>query len=381
MVVTAKRRAATTHGELTAVPDSGRGAAQSLADSLVRVLAFLICSFLMQADARAAVAQDPVRLSVSDVAPAVWGVVETPLEAGSHPGVILLHGSAGWQPMYAAIARALADSGFVTLALDYYAESGGAPIGSDEKLRKWGQWKETVRNAVEYLQALPSVSGGPVGLVGYSRGAFLAVSVASSLPGVKAVVDFFGGGGGGTDSLEHEVRGLPALLILHGEADDVVPVRFARGLRDAVLARGGEVEMQLYPGVGPAFNFPHAPTYSQAAASDSFRRTVAFLRRRLVTEGSGDRRSAGARHTREFGAQLCEVDRHACVSGTVADSLHRSSAASYTVKSGRHSAPRNGAMASRPPGLTAVAPLRAALQALTATGIPPSIDFTRGSLR
>ena len=176
----------------------------------------------------------------------------------------------------------IGEHGFVALALDYYVETGGAAVGSDEKLQKWPQWKETVRNAVQYLQGLPSVSGQSVGLVGYSRGAFLAVSVASSVSGVKAVVDLYGGGGGGTDSLEQEVRNFPALLILHGEADDIVPVRFAHNLRDAVIAHGGEVEMHLYAVAGHAFNATFAPTYSELAASDAFRRTVEFLRRRLA---------------------------------------------------------------------------------------------------
>jgi len=225
--------------------------------------------------------QEPERLSGPGVSPAVWGVLETPEAPGPHPGVVLLPGAAGWRPAYAEAARVLADSGFVTLALDYYGETGGAPAGSEEKLRKWPQWQATVRNAVAYLRALPSVSGRPVGLVGYSRGAFLAVSAASSAPGVAAVVDYFGGGGGGTEPLEQEVRDVPPLLILHGESDSVVPVRFAHELRDAVLAQGGEVELHLYPGAGHAFNAPFSPSYSEPAALDAFARTVDFLRRRL----------------------------------------------------------------------------------------------------
>ncbi|MGD2154370.1 MAG: dienelactone hydrolase family protein [Gemmatimonadales bacterium] len=225
--------------------------------------------------------QEPERLSGPGVSPAVWGVLETPEAPGPHPGVVLLPGAAGWRPAYAEAARVLADSGFVTLALDYYAETGSAGAGSEEKLRKWPQWQATVRNAVAYLQALPSVSGRRVGLVGYSRGAFLAVSVASSAPGVAAVVDYFGGGGGGTESLAEEVRDIPPLLILHGESDGVVPVRFAYELRDAVLAQGGQVELHVYPGADHAFNAPYGPTYSEAAASDAFGRAVEFLRRRL----------------------------------------------------------------------------------------------------
>ena len=247
----------------------------------MRVIGFLLFGCLLLTGLPAA-AQSPERLSATDVSPPVWGVLEVPQGPGPHPGVVILPGAAGWRPLYAEVAKAFADSGFVTLALDYYAETGGAAIGSDEKLRKWPTWKATVRNAVEYLKGLPTVANRPVGLVGYSRGAFLAVSVASSALGVQAVVDFFGGGGGGTDSLEQEVRGFPPLLILHGDADEVVPVGFAETLRDAVVAQGGQVEIHIYSDVGHAFNAPGASTYSESAAVDAFRRTVEFLRRRVA---------------------------------------------------------------------------------------------------
>ncbi len=243
----------------------------------LRVIGTALCNCLILTGSLSAAVQTPEQLSAPGVSPPIWGVVEVPRGEGSYPGVIVLHGASGWQPMYADVARELADSGFVALALDYYAETGGAEIGSDEKPRKWPQWQATVRSAVDYLSALPTVSGNPVGLVGYSRGAFLAVSVASSTSSVQAVVDFFGGGGGGTDSLEQEARALPALLILHGEADEVVPVRFAENLRNAVIAHGGEVEMHLYSDAGHAFNMPHASTYVESISTDAFRRTVAFL--------------------------------------------------------------------------------------------------------
>lgn len=247
-----------------------------------RLVRPLVIALMGTAVPSALAAQSPKRLSGADVSPGVWGVLAVPEAPGPHPALVVLPGAGGWHPWYAQVARALADSGFVTLALDYYAETGGAAIRSDEKLRKWPAWQATIRNAVQYLTALPSVAGRPVGLVGYSRGAFLAVSVAASTSGVRAVVDYFGGGGGGTDSLEQEARDFPALLILHGNADRVVPVRFAESLRTAVVAQGGEVEMHLYPGLGHAFNMPGMPTYSDTAAVDAFRRTVRFLRIHLA---------------------------------------------------------------------------------------------------
>jgi carboxymethylenebutenolidase len=223
---------------------------------------------------------EPKQLSDPDVSPGVWGVLEIPPAAGPRPGVILLVGSSGWHAAFAEIAKSLADLGFVALALDYLAETGREP-SAEEQLRHWPIWEATVRNAVAYLQGSQYASSEHIGLVGYSLGAFLAVSVASKLPGVRAVVDFFGGGAGGTQSLDDEVRNMPPLLILHGEADSIVPVSSAYRLRDAVITQGGQVEMHIYPGAEHAFNAPWSPMYSEAESSDSLKRTVDFLARWL----------------------------------------------------------------------------------------------------
>lgn len=216
----------------------------------------------------------------TELSPGVWGVLTTPAEIDSCPGVILLHGASGWRAVLAELAADMADSGFVVLALDYYAEAGATAIGS-ARLEKWPEYQEAVRRAVAYMDSMPAVSGRPVGLVGFSRGAFLAVSVASSLPSVGAVVDYYGGGGAGTASVEEEAQGFPPLLILHGDADGIVPVRFAEALRDAVVSAGGDAEMYVYEGAGHAFNLPYSRGYSREAARDSYRRMMEFLERRL----------------------------------------------------------------------------------------------------
>lgn len=223
---------------------------------------------------------EPKRLSGPEVSPAVWGVLEVPSAAGAHPGVVLLTGSSGWQTAYAEIAKSMAGSGFVALALDYLAETGRDP-SSEEESRHWPTWEATVQNAVAYLKGCQDVAGERIALVGYSLGAYLAISLASRLPGVRAIVEFFGGGGRGPESLDKEVRNLPPLLILHGDADSVVPVSAAHRLREAVIAQGGYVEMHIYPGAEHAFNAPWSPMCSEAESSDSLIRTVEFLARWL----------------------------------------------------------------------------------------------------
>lgn len=226
-------------------------------------------------------AQEPKLLSGPGILPAVWGVLETPPAPGPHPGVVILHGPLGWRPAYAQYANAVADSGFVALAISYFAETG-RNTARGRSTQMWLKWRAALGSAAEYLRSLPSVSRDHLGLVGFSRGAFLAVAVASSIPAIKTVVDFYGGVNTSTNSLENQVRNFPPLLILHGDADTLVPVRFAHILREAVISGGGEVEMRIYPGAQHAFNATFSPAYNDSAASDSFKQTIAFLRRRLT---------------------------------------------------------------------------------------------------
>ncbi len=220
------------------------------------------------------------QLSNSEIVPAVWGILEVTNTPGPHPGVILLPGSSGWQAAYPEIAKSLSASGFIALAVDYLAETGRDPSDEDH-WKYWPLWQAIVRNAVACLQANPSISRCGGGLVGYSLGAFLAVSAASALQGVGAVVDFFGGGSSAAKVLEAEVRNFPPLLILHGEADSIVPVRNAYRLRDAVIAQGGDVEMHIYPGAEHAFNAPWSPWYSDPEAPDSLTRMIDFFKKQL----------------------------------------------------------------------------------------------------
>lgn len=239
---------------------------------------FIIClSFLITQYGNS---QESQLLSKTELVPEVHGVLEKPITPGTHSAVIILYGAAGWRPEYVNIAKNLADSGFVALVLDYYAgkESNTGQVSTESG---WPQWQASIRSAVKFLMDDPSTTKGSVGLLGYSRGAFLAVSTASSIPEVKAVVDYFGGGSSEKDVLESQVRGFPPLLILHGEEDNAVPVSMAYSLRDAVIAQGGEVEMKIYPNAPHGFNATWSPYYSESYAIDSFQRTVDFFRRKL----------------------------------------------------------------------------------------------------
>lgn len=225
----------------------------------------------------------PRLLTDAAVNPGVWGVIVVPAAPGPHPGVVLLPGSGGWRSDYTRFAKAFADSGFVALALDYYAVTGRGDTRAEE-MRNWSVWQATIRNAVTYLEATPAVSAQPIALVGYSRGAMLAITVGASDPPISAIVAFYGAGSD-EDPPDSLIAHFAPLLILHGEADSDIPVALAHRLYDRIHAHGGDVEMQLYPNAEHGFNAPWAAGYSQAEATDSWSRTIDFLKRKLNAGG------------------------------------------------------------------------------------------------
>lgn len=109
-------------------------------------------------------------LSVPDLIGSFFysGVDVTP-----HPGIMVLGGSEGGRPRY--LARLLATQGFTTLALQYF---GRAPLPRHlvevplEQLSQAAQW----------LRERPECTGSPIGIIGASKGAELALLVASTMP-------------------------------------------------------------------------------------------------------------------------------------------------------------------------------------------------------
>jgi len=79
------------------------------------------------------------------------------------------------------------------------------------------------------------------------------------------------------------------LLGLFGGADEGIPERAVREMETMLRDLGKSVEIHFYPGAGHAFANPTGTNYQEAAATDAWRRTVAFLAAHL-----GGGRPAGA---------------------------------------------------------------------------------------
>lgn len=223
-----------------------------------------------------------------EIAPGVFGQLYLPSSPPPHPAVVVLHGSGGMRPAYHREAAFLADHGYAALVLDYYAEVRYGGFTSAERARRWQHWQASVRAALAYLAQRQDVDGARLGLVGFSQGAALAVTTATT-PEVAAVVDYFGPNAAGwyvsrlmgyapylpADYLDR----LPPVLILHGARDTTVNISDSRELDAALRQRGKTVEFYAYPDGQHALNDPNrgSPAAAVEIARDARERALRFL--------------------------------------------------------------------------------------------------------
>ena len=99
--------------------------------------------------------------------------------------------------------------------------------------------------------------------MGFSLGASVALAAGSQRVPVDAIADWYGSL---PDSFFEQRKGMPPLLILHGQQDSTIPIVNAQQL--ARLC-----EMEHYGGEGHGF--------SDASLKDADQRTLEFLARKL----------------------------------------------------------------------------------------------------
>jgi len=190
------------------------------------------------------------------------------------PAILALHGSGGDFAGMCEPAGQLAAQGFAVYVLRYFDRTGTTDANDRSVIfRHFFVWAKTLWDATGFVAGQPEVDPERIGLLGFSLGAYLALSNAAVDSRIQAVVEFFGG-------LPKEVklimRRLCPVLILHGDADSTVPVAEAYSLQKVLESRKLPYEMQIYPGVGHRF--------SGDAWRDAGLRTVAFFQKYLADQ-------------------------------------------------------------------------------------------------
>lgn len=195
---------------------------------------------------------------------------------GSGPGVVVLHAWWGLTEMFEQVCDRLAAQGYVAFAPDLLqgrtsdtvADAEHSLAAQDAELTK-----AVVRDAIEQLRAHAKVTGGAVGVLGFSMGAPWALRLAAAAPDdVAAVVLFYGAGDGDFNAMRAAVLGHFA------EHDEWEPLEYVRQMEDDLRAAGRDVTMHIYPEGSHWFFENNRPdAYHPASAELAWNRTLAFL--------------------------------------------------------------------------------------------------------
>ncbi len=165
-------------------------------------------------------------------------------EPGKRAALILLHGSAGL--LFPGLdlrqrARDLSAQGYAVFVPHFFNRTGHFMVRPSGVHGNLPTWTSTVRDAVSYVAAQPSVDASRIGLMGHSLGGYLALGVAAEDTRIDIVIE----GSGALD--RGGVKRLPPTLILHGAKDTTVPVRKAERLESLLQSLGTPYQKHIYP--------------------------------------------------------------------------------------------------------------------------------------
>jgi carboxymethylenebutenolidase len=195
---------------------------------------------------------------------------------GRRPAILLLHGADGFtrgDERYRLGAQVLAAAGYHVFLPHYLERTGQARAAHSTIGRNFPLWRETVADALDFVERQPGVDPKRIGIVGTSLGGALGVTLAAADRRVRALVNYFGFL---PETLPEKASRLPPTLVLHGARDAIVPVANAHALEALLQRLRVPHEVHVYPDQAHGFH--------GAAQLDAAQRTAAFLNRHL---GSG----------------------------------------------------------------------------------------------
>lgn len=198
----------------------------------------------------------------------------------AHPAVILIHGAevhgAGYHNME-QVCGDLAEQGYYAEMIEYYAPGEEVVPGEQEKIRQsFVGWVKKLHDGLTALGQNPAVDPKRIGVMGYSLGAMLALSLGARFSDqVAAIVDYYGQV---PPSVKEKAASMPPTLIIHGGKDRLVLAQQAQELDQTLTDAGRPHQLKLYPEAQHAFNFEDSGVaYNANDAQDAWTVTLDFL--------------------------------------------------------------------------------------------------------
>jgi carboxymethylenebutenolidase len=203
--------------------------------------------------------------------------------------LVLLPDVSGLRPVVGDLARRLAETGALVLAIDYFGRTAGTqPRPEDfdpdphQEVFDRDNAVSDIRAGVSYLDTLGS---GPTFIAGFCMGGALALYAATFDVGLAGAIAFcpWHGAIGLSPALPDDFVSAVRcpVLGLFGEVDHAVPVAVASAFDKALAAAGVDHDIVVYPEQPHGFfeRNHFGEQGHEAAAIDAFRRVTAFMAR------------------------------------------------------------------------------------------------------
>ena len=199
---------------------------------------------------------------------------------GPLPRVLVIHENRGLNPHIEDVARRLGLAGYDALAPDALYPLGGYP-GNEDEARKLFATLDQAKCRADFLAAAAwfraqADGNGRMGAVGFCYGGAIVNFLAGELPDLHAAAPYYGG-----PAPADKVSGIKAELLVVLAADDPRINDAWPAFRDAMTEHGVRFELFQPADTVHGFHNDTTPRYSEGAAKEAWRRTLALFERQL----------------------------------------------------------------------------------------------------
>jgi carboxymethylenebutenolidase len=228
--------------------------------------------------------QETIQLKVAD-GTTMAAYLTHPVEAGRHPGMILLQEAFGVNGHIRNVADRLAQEGFAVIAPELFHRTAPGFQGNYNDFPSVMPHVQAVTEATaeadlnatcDWLRAQPSVKPDELFSVGFCMGGRISFLANSLLP-LRAAVSFYGSGI--APGLLHRASALHApMLLFWGGSDQHITAEHRQAVVEALKAHGKTHVNVEFSNAGHGFFNDERPSYQPQAAGQAWSLMLEFLR-------------------------------------------------------------------------------------------------------
>jgi dienelactone hydrolase len=225
----------------------------------------------------------PERVQLSSKQGAMTSLCFGANDAVERPLVLILHGRAGYEIFRSNYDRYAIDAvqaGMRACTLLYYDEQDQTLMPNkataDARFKeRYAVWVQQVLASVVPLSKRAGAPTSKVGLLTFSQGGFVGLGAASQSEDFAAMVALYSGIPSTLNAAD--IFQLPPLLLIHGDADQVMPVAASHRLDALAQQVAPAHELILVDGADHGFDF----IVNSAVAEKARKQAIAFLQKYL----------------------------------------------------------------------------------------------------